>query len=43
MRSTPARLLREGTLVVDFTDVHKVQRIEYPLPEQLVTVHLKTR
>jgi len=40
VRPTPARLLREGSLVVDFTDVHKVTKVEYPLPQQLVTVRL---
>ena len=40
MRSTPARLLREEQLLVDRYAVHKITKVEYPLPQNLVTVHL---
>ena len=40
MRSTPARMLRQGQLLVDRYDVHKITKVEYPLPQNIVTVHL---
>jgi hypothetical protein len=41
MRSTPARMLRQDQLLVDRYDVHKITKVEYPLPQNIVTVHLK--
>jgi hypothetical protein len=40
MRSTPARLLRQGQLVVDRFDVHKITEQPEYLPHNTVTVHL---
>jgi hypothetical protein len=41
MRSTPARLLHQDQLLVDRYDVHKITKVEYPIPQNIVTVHLK--
>jgi hypothetical protein len=40
MRSTPARLLHQDQLLVDRYAVHKITKVEYPLPQNTVTVHL---
>jgi hypothetical protein len=34
-------MLREGQLLVDRYDVNKITSVEYPIPQNLVTVHLK--
>jgi hypothetical protein len=41
VKSTPARMLRQDQLLVDRYDVHKITKVEYPLPQNIVTVHLK--
>jgi hypothetical protein len=40
MRSTPARLLRQNQLLVERYAVHKINKVEYPLPQNAVTVKL---
>ena len=40
MKSTPARALRENQLHVERFGVHKIQRVEFPLPQNTVTVHM---
>jgi hypothetical protein len=41
VRSTPARLLHKDQLLVDRYAVHKITNVQYPLPQNTVTVHLK--
>jgi hypothetical protein len=41
MRSTPARALRKDQLLLDQYDVNKITSVEYPIPQNIVTVHLK--
>jgi hypothetical protein len=41
VNSTPARTLRQDQLLVGRFDVHKITKVEYPLPQNIVTVHLK--
>jgi hypothetical protein len=41
VRSTPARQLRQDQLLVDRYDVNKITKVEYPIPQNIVTVHLK--
>jgi hypothetical protein len=40
MRSTPARQLHQDQLLVDRYAVHKINKVEYPLPQNTVTVEL---
>ena len=40
MRSTPARALHQDQLLVDRYAVHKINKVEYPLPQNTVTVDL---
>jgi len=40
VRSTPARQLRQDQLLVDRYAVHKINKVEYPLPQNTVTVEL---
>jgi hypothetical protein len=40
VRSTPARLLRQDQLLVERDAVHKITKVEYPLPQNTVTAHL---
>jgi hypothetical protein len=40
MRSTLARLLRQNQLLVERYAVHKINKVEYPLPQNAVTVKL---
>jgi hypothetical protein len=40
MRSTPARLLHQDQLLVERFGVHKITKIEYPLPQNTVTVNM---
>jgi hypothetical protein len=34
-------MLRQDQLLVERYDVHKITKVEYPLPQNIVTVHLK--
>jgi hypothetical protein len=43
VRSTPARMLRQDQLLVDRYPVHKITKVEYPLPQNLVTVQLSNQ
>jgi hypothetical protein len=40
MRSTPARMLRRDQLFVERDAVHKINKVEYPLPQNTVSVEL---
>jgi hypothetical protein len=40
VRSTPARQLRQDQLLVDRYAVHKINKVEHPLPQNTVTVEL---
>jgi hypothetical protein len=40
VRSTPARQLHQDQLLVDRYAVHKINKVEYPLPQNTVTVEL---
>jgi hypothetical protein len=40
VRSTPARLLHQDQLLVDRYAVHKINKVEYPLPQNIVAVEL---
>jgi hypothetical protein len=40
VRSTPARTLRKDQLLVERHAVHKITKVEYPLPQNTVTVEL---
>jgi hypothetical protein len=40
MKSTPARMLRANQLLVERYAVHKITKVEHPLPQNVVTVHL---
>jgi hypothetical protein len=40
VKSTPARSLRQDQLLVDRYAAHKINKVEYPLPQNTVTVEL---
>ena len=40
MKSTPARMLRDGSLLVDRYAVHKINAVDHPLPHNTVVVEL---
>jgi hypothetical protein len=40
MRSTPARLLHQDQLLVERFGVHKINKVEFPLPQNTVTVDM---
>jgi hypothetical protein len=40
VRSTPARLLRQDQLLVDRYAINKINKVEYPLPQDIVSVEL---
>jgi len=40
VRSTPARQLHKDQLLVERHAVHKINKVEYPLPQNTVTVEL---
>jgi hypothetical protein len=40
VKSTPARMLHQDQLLVQRHAVHKINKVEYPLPENTVTAEL---
>jgi hypothetical protein len=40
MRSTPARMLHQDQLLVERFGVHKIRKVEFPLPQNTVTVRM---
>lgn len=43
MKSTPARALRKDQLLVDRYAVNKINKVEYPLPQNIVAVQLSNQ
>jgi hypothetical protein len=43
MRPTPARMLHQDQLLVDRYAVHKINKVEYPLPQNIVAVQLSNQ